>query len=139
MRYVKEMMNTAIETASPNDNLNLAMKRMLVNGIHHLLIVEPERESEQEPTRLVGLLSVRDLDVLGTERDREGLLIKAAMITNMITVTSDTTISEAAKLMRNWTIGCLPVVEGNKPVGIITTNDMLAMIFTETHVGDISA
>ena len=124
MIRVKDIMKTQLEVVSPDDSLNEVIKRMLVKNIHHLLVSEADQ--------LVGLLSVRDLDVIGNEKDREGLLVRAAMITNISVTTPDTPIQEAAQRMLEHTFGCLPVVENDKLVGIITTRDMLALLATAT-------
>ena len=46
----------------------------------------------------------------------------------MITISSDTIIEEAVQLMHDHKIGCLPVVDGNKLVGLITETDVLALL-----------
>ena len=43
----------------------------------------------------------------------------------LITITPDIIIEEAVQLMRDHKIGCLPVVDGNKLIGIITETDIL--------------
>jgi acetoin utilization protein AcuB len=52
------------------------------------------------------------------------LLIKDAMTKNPIIIAPDATLEEAALLMREKEVGALPVVEGNKLVGIITESDI---------------
>jgi CBS domain-containing protein len=37
-------------------------------------------------------------------------------------------VRQAASLMRGWTIGCLPVVERGKLVGIVTVSDLLDLV-----------
>ncbi|MEW6771326.1 MAG: CBS and ACT domain-containing protein [Bacillota bacterium] len=51
--------------------------------------------------------------------------VAEAMIKDPITVGPDLPIEEAALLMREHKVGCLPVVEGNKLVGILTQTDMV--------------
>ena len=46
------------------------------------------------------------------------------MTRDLITVTSETPLKEAEELMSANKINCLPVVEGKKLIGIITTNDL---------------
>jgi acetoin utilization protein AcuB len=52
------------------------------------------------------------------------LKVNEAMTKNPITVTPDTTLEEAALIMRDREIGGLPVVEGDRLVGIITQTDI---------------
>src|SRR5688572_30479343 len=56
---------------------------------------------------------------LNTRRVRE------VMITNVITVPPEPPIEHAAKLLCTHRIGCLPVLEGEKLVGILTEADLL--------------
>jgi CBS domain-containing protein len=50
------------------------------------------------------------------------------MSRKLITASSTTTIREAAKVMVSEKIGCLPVVDGNQLVGIVTQADLLEML-----------
>jgi len=46
----------------------------------------------------------------------------------LITITSDTIIEEAVQLMHDHKIGCLPVVENDRLIGLITETDVLALL-----------
>jgi CBS domain-containing protein len=50
--------------------------------------------------------------------------VREVMTPKVQTVTADTTVSDAAKVMEKWKIGSLVVLKGNKPVGIITEGDV---------------
>ena len=52
------------------------------------------------------------------------LTVKEIMKTKVITVTPDTTIEKAIAIAQKNRVGCLPVVEGERVVGILTTNDV---------------
>jgi CBS domain-containing protein len=54
--------------------------------------------------------------------------VKDIMTKNVITVTADTTIFEAADLMNSKGIGCLLVVQDGVPVGIVTERDFVRRI-----------
>jgi acetoin utilization protein AcuB len=47
------------------------------------------------------------------------------MTSNVLTVQPDDSIAEAARVMRRGRIGALPVVEGERLVGIVTRSDLL--------------
>ena len=72
---------------------------------------------------VVGIVTDRDL------RRLTGLLdttrVKDAMSESVITVTTNTPIGEAARLLRQRKIGGLPVVEDGKLIGMITVTDVL--------------
>ena len=50
------------------------------------------------------------------------------MTSPAVTASPRMTLRQAANLLRGRTIGCLPVVEGGKLVGILTTTDLLELI-----------
>ena len=54
--------------------------------------------------------------------------VRDAMVTNVITLSSDKSIVNAAKLMQEKNIGGLVVVDNNKPLGMITERDLLSVI-----------
>ena len=53
---------------------------------------------------------------------------KDVMQTDVVTVTPDTPLKEAASSMIRHKIGCLPVTEGAQLVGIVTDGDLLALL-----------
>jgi acetoin utilization protein AcuB len=56
------------------------------------------------------------------------LTVKDIMKKKLITVSPDISIEQAAALAQKSRVGCLPVVKGNKLVGIVTTNDFFYKI-----------
>jgi len=60
------------------------------------------------------------------------MLVKDIMTKNVITITSDTYVLDAERIMDQNRIGRLPVVDGGKLVGIVTKNDVLKASPTST-------
>ncbi|OGP82166.1 MAG: hypothetical protein A2Z08_03980 [Deltaproteobacteria bacterium RBG_16_54_11] len=56
------------------------------------------------------------------------LTVKEIMVKKVVTVSPDTSVEKAAALAQINKVGCLPVVEGGKVVGIVTTNDFFYKI-----------
>lgn len=76
-----------------------------------------------ENGKLVGIITDRDLKLwVGRLAEAE---VRNAMTEAPVSVTPDTTLQEAARLIEERKIGGLPVVEGGGLVGIITTSDIL--------------
>ncbi len=114
-----------------------AMTLVEVQGImaetktRHLPVVEGGK-------RLVGLITQETLRIPPTlftslnvweiTRYLSNLTVKDVMVKRkeIITIEPDTTIEEAARVMVEHKIGCLPVVEEEIVVGIITDTDLLA-------------
>jgi CBS domain-containing protein len=125
-------MSTAVKTLGRNDQVSLADDVMTADRIRHLPVLD-------EDGRLCGILSQRDMFRgalagalgYGTTAQRKvltTLAIKEVMATDVVTVGPDTVLSEAARLMLERKIGCLPVVDGGKLVGILTEGDFVALV-----------
>jgi CBS domain-containing protein len=125
---VRDIMVKEVATLDVNDELSLANDIMRLGRIRHLPVVENQR--------LVGIISERDLfrsslaQALGYEtkatRDlMKTLRIKDIMVPAVVTVSPETPVCEAVRLMVDKKIGCLPVVENAALVGLITETDIL--------------
>jgi acetoin utilization protein AcuB len=62
------------------------------------------------------------------ESARRGKSVAEVMTSRPVTVAPDTTVREAANRLRGRKIGCLPVVEKGRLVGIVTTTDLLDLL-----------
>jgi CBS domain-containing protein len=70
--------------------------------------------------------------------------IQEAMTPNPTTIESTTTAPEAARIMKSEDVGSLPIVEGDKLVGVVTDRDLAIRIVAEgrgvdTAVGEIAS
>jgi len=130
---VRDVMTTEITTLKRNDKLTLADDVMQLGRIRHLPILDDDGE------QLVGIMSQRDLfrgalaQALGYgQYARRKLLdtfaIKDIMTTDVITTSPDTPLVDAARLLIERKIGCLPVVENERLIGIITEGDFVALV-----------
>lgn len=119
-------------TVEPSAGLEDAMRLMDELGIRHLPVVEEGR--------LVGVLSDRDLlartgwRVLGPRRtlDDGPRCVADVMHTEIVTVGSDEPAVAAAVEVVERGIGCLPVVDHGKLVGIVSEMDLLRL-YAEIH------
>ena len=125
---VKERMKRDPVTAKKDDSFRYALKLIRKEGIRHLPVLDGKR--------LVGIVTDRDLrqsapspattlEVHELNYLLERLTIEAIMTKTVITVSPETGLLEAARLLLTHKIGCLPVVEHGDLVGIITEGDML--------------
>jgi acetoin utilization protein AcuB len=115
---VGEVMSRAVETVSAVESAESARQRMQTNRIHHLVATRG--------SQVVGVVSARDLDSLGSFRQVQ--TVEDVMASPAVTVTSEMTLRRAANLLRGRTIGCLPVMDGGRLVGILTITDLLEVI-----------
>ncbi len=107
-----------------------AVELMHENGIGALLVV---RETE-EGSKAVGLLTERDVIAalaLGADPGRAKVKYYMTPWENVITVTPDTPLVEALKVMIDNGIRHLVVVSGDRVVGILSMRDICAAILAE--------
>jgi CBS domain-containing protein/gamma-glutamyl:cysteine ligase YbdK (ATP-grasp superfamily) len=120
-RYVGQIMSTDLFTIHPEDLTDLAACIMDWQRIRHLPV-------EDRTGRLVGLLTQRDLlQFFSRSGGMELVPVQMIMKREPFTVSPDTPTVFAMELMRMKGIGCLPVVENEHLVGIVTTYDLLAV------------
>jgi acetoin utilization protein AcuB len=125
---VRDVMTENPTTVSPNDTLRTAIEKMSKIGCRRLPVVEGGRV-----VGIVANLDVREAlnspIVLHERWQDEQLLdqstVAACMTLEPLIVTPETSVVEAARLMRDRKIGGLPVVDGGTLVGIVTETDLL--------------
>lgn len=115
---VRDIMHTKVETVSPRESGAVALERMRRSKIRHLVV--------QDGKKIVGILSDRDLSGMGSLAQVE--TVEDIMSSPAVTCSPDVTLRKAANLMRGRTMGCLPIVEDGKIVGIVTTTDLLNLV-----------
>jgi CBS domain-containing protein/gamma-glutamylcysteine synthetase len=121
---VAQLMSTDLFTVRPDDLVDLAASVMEWRHIRHVPV-------EDDEGRLVGLISHRDLLRLLAQgllsRSAKEVTVKEIMVRDLVTVAPETPALEALAMMRRRKVGCLPVVENERLVGIITAYDFLAL------------
>ena len=114
-------MATDLFTVRPDDLVDLAASVMTWRHIRHVPV-------ENNEGRLVGLVSHRALLKLLSSRapDNKGpVTVREIMTTDPLTVSSTTPTLEALEIMRRNRVGCLPVLDDGRLVGIVTSYDFL--------------
>lgn len=135
---VRDLMTADPTTLKRNDKLTLADDIMRLGRVRHLPVVEDEGDA------LVGIVTQRDLfrdalaQALGYGRHAQRkildtLSVKDVMNTDVVTTTPDTPLVEAARLLTQRKIGCLPVLENGRLVGIVTEGDFVALAARDTE------
>ena len=90
--------------------------------------------------RLVGILTDRDIAVrVVAEGGDADTPVRDACTSDPTTVTPDTRIEQAAALMRDRAVRRLPVVEGDRPVGVVSLGDLAIERDEDSVLADISA
>jgi acetoin utilization protein AcuB len=128
---VSDVMTRQVRTLGPNDRLAVADELMKQGRFRHVVIVEDGR--------VAGVVSRRDVFhgalawSLGQGKKAHETLLattpaKEVMASDVVTIDPEAKLAEAAALMRERQVGCLPVVAGDQLVGILTEGDFLALL-----------
>jgi len=129
---VRDVMSRKVHTVERNDELAIADALMKQERVRHLPVLDESGE-------VCAVVSQRDLfrgallRALGFGSRSEDMMlkqlpVKEAMSTDLQTTTPVTPVAEAARLMIERKIGCLPVVENRKLVGIVTETDFVRLV-----------
>ncbi len=132
---VDTIMTRRIITVTMDDSLRTVRELFRQYKFHHLLVVDKDR--------LVGILSDRDFlksvspylgKISETERDSATLnkRVHQVMTHQLVTVAPHTRCEEAARVLIEKGVSCLPVVSSDGRLqGVLTWKDLLKSLFTE--------
>jgi CBS domain-containing protein len=128
---VREVMCEKVVMVEETDSLLDANMLFVSHNLRHLPVIRGGA--------LVGVVTHRDVkqyapslltNVSQDEYNRvmETTPVSRIMTRHVVTIGPDELVYQAAKVMHTRRIGCLPVVEGNKVVGIVTASDLLGFL-----------
>ena len=129
-----QFMTEELFTVRPDDLLDLAASIMDWKHVRHVPV-------EDDEGCIVGLVSHRAIlrDVArGRSNSDNPTAVKDVMKINPITAGPETLTVEAIRLMRENQLGCLPICDKGKLIGIITNHDLInvAAKLLEDHLED---
>ena len=136
MRVGKRMTRNP-KTVSPDDPLSAAARILREHGFHHLPVVEGGK--------LVGILSDTDLRNAslaatpreGGEGEPGNRPVREVMRTEVWSVTPEDSIEDALLILTREKFGALPVLDGDRLVGIITRADLLNAFIDVLDVNEV--
>lgn len=129
---VKNRMSQPVITVGPETPIMDALNTMKTNNIRRMPVVD-------ERGNLLGIISDKDLLNAGPS-DATSLsvweinylvakiTVKKVMTTKVLTVTENTAIEEAARIMVDNKVGGLPVMRGDQIIGVITESDLFKIL-----------
>jgi len=135
---VRDIMQTGVVTISAGDTLSTVEDIMTLGGLRHRPVVRGGT--------LVGVVSERDLlraslsNLTGFGHEERRAFLQVVEIARVmssppIVIYPDAEIGQAARLLAEKRIGCLPVVEEGKLVGLLTETDVLRYIAGSWYPG----
>ncbi|HEY3094948.1 MAG TPA: CBS domain-containing protein [Nitrososphaera sp.] len=117
---VRDIMNSPVVSASPNDTIRDIAKKMKEEKIGSIVIMEKDKP--------VGIVTDWDIVSNGLIKDTKPSQIKTKDVMQDIhTIESEESITEAARQLRKHSIKRLGVVYKNRLVGIISSSDVIAV------------
>jgi len=129
MRTISEIMTEDCKTVGPKDSIKQAAIIMRDNDIGFVPVVEG--------SRLVGVVTDRDLVIRALADDSPGSTsVGDVLSTDIKTVSSDTTVDDAAELMAANQIRRLPVVDNGELRGVISIGDLAIREIFVNEAGD---
>lgn len=128
---IRDIMTSPAVVIPPDTTLEHAYRVMHERHIRHLLVVDG--------TRLIGVITDRDLrlatSALTPSPHPPGTGVSDVMCREPLTADPSDPVEDAAFRMRERKIGCLPVMEDGRVIGIITGIDLLDALLRMTGVG----
>ena len=129
--YISDVMTTNVVTIPSSTSIADARRIMTAHRIERLPVVDKGK--------LVGIVTARRLDQVSPSKATslsvwelgyllEKTTVKEIMEKDVVTVSPDTTVEEAISVAQGNKVGSLVVLEDNKVIGIVTTNDFFYKI-----------
>ena len=112
---IQDVMTKNVVSVPKEMAVSMARTRLRNEEIDHLVIVDGKR--------VVGVVSSKDM--LRADDDKP---LSAVMNRLVVTIAPDATLRRAAGIMRGRAVGCLPVIDEGRLVGIVTTSDLLTAL-----------
>jgi CBS domain-containing protein len=119
---VDEIMSRKVISVAPAATVAEALDLFVTSHLLHLVVIEDGR--------VAGVVGIRE--ATGKSRD---LPVASIMIRDIKTAAPTTTIRDAARLMIGRNAGCLPVVDADRVVGIVTAADLMRVVREKADTG----
>ena len=116
---VKEFMSKDVVSVTPETSVRKAAEVMAAEHVSSALVCENKK--------LLGIITEKDLarKIVAKGLDADKIMAKDIMTTDVVTVSSNTSLYDAMVLINKRKIKHLPVVDNNAVVGIITAMEIL--------------
>jgi CBS domain-containing protein len=132
-QYLREIMTQKPVTVQATDTVVAAARSMRDGNIGDVVVVDNDQ--------IQGILTDRDIVVraLAEGRDPARTTVGEICSRELTTLSPNDAIGDAEKTMRDRAIRRLPVVEGGRPVGIVSLGDLAVEKNPDSTLGGISA
>jgi CBS domain-containing protein len=126
--FVARLMSTDLHTVTPDTLVEDAAAVLLDNDISSVLVVDDDGS-------LVGILTSTDfVDIVAKSQPKAETTVERYMTRDPITAGAQDDVSAVAATMLEHGFHHVPVVDGDTPIGIITTSDFAAYVSSPESV-----
>lgn len=127
---VRDVMTRQIETVAPSSSVEEIARLMKRNDVGSIPVCEGQK--------VLGIITDRDivLKVIADGKNVSSVSAKDIMTSQVITVTSDQDVHEAARIMADNQIRRLPVLEQGRIAGIVALGDLAVEKIHINEAGD---
>ena len=131
---IREVMTAAPETVGTGASLAEAAKKMRDIDAGAMVVVNEQGD-------VAGIVTDRDIAVRAVAEGQDPNQTKVGQVlsADLVTLSPTDTVAQAVKLMRDKAVRRLPVVEGGKPIGIVSIGDLAVERDQRSVLADISA
>jgi acetoin utilization protein AcuB len=124
---VRDVMSTEPTCVGPDANVLELVRIFHEKQFRHLLVTDSEQTllgvvSDRDVVRCFGPTDYPDQTLLA------GIRTEAVMSPDVITIDADAPLTAAIDMMHDQGVSCLPVLDGRRLVGIVTTSDLMRLL-----------
>jgi CBS domain-containing protein len=130
---IRELMTEDPITLEPGASAREAAERMRESDVGALLIVDGDE--------LKGLITDRDIVVraVAEGKDPDDVSVGDISSSDVVSISAEDSVDDAIKTMREQDVRRVPVLDGEKPVGIVSLGDLAVAQDSDSVLADISA
>jgi len=127
---VSALMSTKVVTVKSTDKAGKALQTMVRHKIGSIIIVEKGKP--------VGILTERDISTrVAKGQNVRGMIVRNIMSKPLVTIGPSAEVSQAVEQMVRKDIRRLPVMEGDKLLGMVTERDIFRYLVTVSYAPNI--
>lgn len=133
-RPVVELMSRNLVTAHEAMKVSDIRKLMSEHGIHHVPVVSGRR--------FIGLISANDIlrvtpdlyrqDAQDIDAMLDAMSVRTVMQEDVLTLPSSATVRKAAETLHRGAFHCVPIVEGEELLGLLTSTDLIGIMLGDS-------
>jgi len=130
---VRDFMTSLIVTSEAETPVKEAARLMAAEDIGSLVVTKSDL--------LAGMVTRKEIigAQLLSDDVYESLTVEDVMTSPVITISPDADLGQTIAVMNQAGVKCLPVIEGDSIIGVVTTSDVIRVLSTMKHLADGSS